>query len=180
MTPTLILVLVMTIAAVAAMYVALRGHHGDLRSIEDIEGNTSPVDLVSFARVTNRRDQDFLRSSLPPRTYRKVQRERVLIAMQYVRCAATNAAILIRIGELQSRTTNAEIQTRAKDLIDECLRLRVICLVALLMLSISFLFPEQDVSLMDLASKYERMSDSLNLLSMSTDPLLASRARSWL
>ena len=180
MTPALALVLLISIAAIAAMYVSLRGHHRELRNIQDIEGSISPVNLASFARITDPRDQDFLRSSLPSKAYRRIQRERILIAIQYVKSAARNAAILIRVGEMQSRVENPEVQARSKALIDECLRLRIICLAAIFMLYVSFLFPEQNVSVMDLIFKYEHMSDSLNLLSMLTDPLLASRVRSWL
>jgi hypothetical protein len=177
----LILILaVLSVATLTAMYLAIRGQHWDLKRIEDMEGITSPVDLTCFSAITDVRDRQFLRSVLPAKVFRRVQRERVRIAIGYVKIAARNAAILMRIGELHSTAASAEIRTRAKALVEESFRLRLVCLAALFMLNVAYVFPEQHISILDLISNYERMSDTFNLLGMSSDPVLASRARSWL
>jgi hypothetical protein len=174
------LVIAIALAAAMAMYLALRGHHRGLTRIEEIEASTSPVNLKCFARITDINEQQFLKSMLPPNAFRRIQRERVLISIQYVRLAARNASVLIRIGEIQSGDSNIEIRERAKKLVEESFQLRLVCLVAIVMLCISFVFPEQNISIFDLIAKYESMSDSLGLLGMATNPLLASRARTWL
>jgi hypothetical protein len=176
---TVILVL-MALAALTGMYLALRGHHRPLAQLEEIEGYTSPIDLKGFSSITDLKDKQFLKSTLTAKVFHRIQRERIQIAIGYVTIAARNAAILIRIGELQSTAATADIRKRAKALVEESFRLRLVCLAALIMLWISFVFPNHDISLLDLISSYERMSDSFNLLGMLTDPVLASRARSWL
>ncbi len=169
-----------SLATLAGMYLAVRGHHRPLTQIWDIEGNTSPLDLKCFSNITDIKDKQFLKSTLPAKAFRRIQRERIRIAIGYVKVAARNAAILIRIGELQSTAATAEIRTRAKILVEESFRLRLVCLAALMMLWISFVLPEQNISILNLISSYERVSDSFNLLGTLSDPILASRARSWL
>lgn len=180
MTLILFFILILAVAATASMYFAARGHHRPLARIEDIERNTSPLDLKCFGRITDAKDQHFLKASLPPMVYRRIQRERTRIAIQYVRLAARNAAVLVSFAEIQSASDSLDIQTKARALAEESFRLRMICLLAIVMLSISLVFPDHDISISDVISKYEHMSDSLGLLSMLTDPLLASRSRTWL
>jgi hypothetical protein len=178
---TFTLILVgLSVIALIAMYLAVRGHHRQLTKIQDIERNAFPVNLKCFSRIIDIKDQQFLRSALPPNKFRRIQRQRILIAIGYVNLAAKNAAILVRIGELQSTDPSAEIRERAKALVEESFRFRLMCLAALLMLGIAYVLPNQHISILNLISKYERMSDSFTLLGMSSDPVLASRARSWL
>lgn len=176
----LVLIVLLACAAAIAMYVGMRGHHRRFEKIEDIEGALSPIDLNSFARLTDIRERRFLKSSLPANVYRRVQRERVLIAIQYVKSAARNAAVIIRVAETQSSDVNLDVRARAKRLTEESFRLRLVCIFAIAMLYISFVFPDHEISILDLISRYESMSDSLSRLSMLSNPLLASRVRMWL
>ncbi|MFZ0802262.1 MAG: hypothetical protein WAN70_08850, partial [Terriglobales bacterium] len=54
--------------------------------VEDIRS----VDLRAFRNLTDPEEEEYLRLNLPPADFRRIQRERLRAAVEYIRCAAFN------------------------------------------------------------------------------------------
>jgi hypothetical protein len=158
-----------------ALYFCARGHCKAVKTLTDLEGRTIPIDLVAFQKLMDPHDRVFLRQSLPKRTYRRIQRKRNLASMSYVRCAAQNAAILIRVGESLRDASDLEVRTNAARLTESAIHLRFLAVAALLKLSVAVLFPDLELSVATLTNRYSRMVESVQLLTRLTTPVLTSR-----
>ena len=86
-------------------------------------------------------DEEFLRTHLPPRQFRSVQRARFLAAVQYVNCVAGNAAVLLRLGESARSSSDAAVVAAGQELVDAALRLRVYSLMVVIKLYFGVVLP---------------------------------------
>lgn len=161
--------------ALVAMYFFARGHCESVKSITDLEGLTTPIDLIAFQRLIDPREREFLRQHLPRKRYRRVQRRRNVASIYYVRCAAQNAALLIRVGESLRDTPDQEVRANAARLTESAIRLRFFAVAAILKLFFAVLFPDLDLSVASLSARYSRMADSVQRLSSLTTPVATSR-----
>src|SRR5260370_5026651 len=101
----LFLILVFSALSTVLLYKAARGHSVRIESSQDIERLTKPVDLVAFRNLTDPAEETFLRSHLPAKAFVRVQRQRMLAAVDYAQRVAWHTAVLIRLGELASAST---------------------------------------------------------------------------
>src|SRR5271168_4481352 len=62
-------------------------------------GATRPIDIEAFRNLTSPAEDEYLRRRLPPAQFRLVRRRRLLAMAAYVHVAASNAAVLVRVGE---------------------------------------------------------------------------------
>ena len=93
---------IVILAAVALALIALDAAHGNAVGIgiaDDLQAFTQPVDLPAFLNLVDPREEQFLRVSLTPQVFRRVQRHRLFAAREYVRRVAKNAAVMVRLGE---------------------------------------------------------------------------------
>ncbi|MGH9670951.1 MAG: hypothetical protein ACRD3A_12675, partial [Terriglobales bacterium] len=124
MITTLILAL-FGLLMMALLLLAVRGQGGVVRSLQELEGRTQPLDLAAFRNLTDPREEEYLRTQLAPADFRAIHRERLRAALGYVRRAAHNASILLRLGEAARRNADPEIARAAGELAEGALKLRM-------------------------------------------------------
>jgi len=114
MTLAFVLVLV-SLTALLLMYAA-RGKTSAIGDLDDLAGRTRPVDIEAFRNLIDPAEEDFLRENLPASEFLAIQKERLYAAMEYVSCAAHNAAVLVRLGEAARLSLDPKIAEAGRQL----------------------------------------------------------------
>lgn len=87
------------IALLIVIYVVIRRYAGP-SSVDDALAEINPVDVEAFENLFAEDDLAFLRATLGPRDFRRIQRMRVAAALQYLRRVAHNASVLARVAHV--------------------------------------------------------------------------------
>ena len=82
-------------------------------NIDELASQLRPIDVDAFRNLIDEREEKFLRERLPTWEFRRIQRRRNLAAVEYIWCAAQNAAILIRLGEAARQNPDPAIAAAA-------------------------------------------------------------------
>jgi hypothetical protein len=151
------------------------GRSCSLNRLEDMAGRTRPVDLEAFRNLVDPGEEDFLRSSLLPRQFRAVQRERMRAALEYVQNATHNAALLLRMGEAAMQNADPRVVQAGRQLIDSALRLRAYALLCAAKLYVRMVFPEARLSYGRLVDNYQHLSALASQLTLMQHPAQAAR-----
>lgn len=122
------------------------------------------VDVEAFRNLVDPDEEEFLRANLPPAEFRRIQRERLRAAVEYVSCAAQNAAILLRLADAGRRSSDAATADAAEKLVNNALRLRLYALHAIPRLYLGMIFPGARISPVRIAESYEQMTRLVVLL----------------
>jgi len=131
------------------------------RALENPAQHLRPVDVAAFRNLIDPEEEEFLRRRLPAADYRKIRRERLRAAVDYVSCAAQNAAILLRLGEAALRSGDAATAEAATNLINQAIQLRIYAFQAIPKLYLGIIFPGWEVSSLPVADSYEQMTGQL-------------------
>lgn len=164
MTVALILVLLGLVALVFLVRLA-RGQRSKTRGEEDLTGRIQPVDIEAFRNLIDPKEERFLRSNLSPAEFRKVQRERLRAAIEYVSCAARNATVLVGIGEAARQSADPAIAEAGEKLVDSAIRLRLFSLQAIAKLYVGMILPGVRLTPVGLAENYEQLTGQVRVLS---------------
>ena len=173
--------MILTFALVLASLVALllmyavRGKTSPVAELDDLVGRTRPVDIDAFRNLVDPVEEDFLRENLPPGEFRAIQRERLRAAVEYVSCAAHNAAILVRLGEAARLSLDPKIVEAGQQLLDTALRLRLNALLATIRLYLGIALPGAHLSAGRLVDNYQHLSSLAGQLVYMQYPARASR-----
>jgi hypothetical protein len=163
--------------AVAVLLVLMRTAH--LRkptpALDALEGYIQRVDLAAFRNLIDPGEEDYLRQQLPANKFRAVQRKRLRAMLQYVRCTADNAAILVRVGEACRRDQNPEVAAAARGLVNNALRLRLHAMLAMAALYGRLVLPGTRVSVGWVTDAYENLTQGLVRLARLQNPAYESR-----
>jgi len=130
----------------------------DVASAGSLAQQLRSIDVNALLNLLDSREEEYLRSRLSSRQFRKVHRERMFAAMEYVWHVAQNARVLARFAEGGMRDANHEVATAAERLWQEAIVLRLSALQMLPYLCYSALFaggrslPDTIVSHYDLAA----------------------------
>ena len=81
-----------------------------------------PVDLAAFRNLMDPCEEEYLRQSLSPATFRAVQRRRLLAAVDYITCVKNNASALLTIGETARLSSDPQVAVAGQQLV-ECARI---------------------------------------------------------
>jgi hypothetical protein len=122
------------------------------------------VDVEAFRNLVDPDEEDFLRTNLAPAEFRRIQRERLRAAVEYVSCAAQNAAVLLRLADAGRRSSDAATAEAAQKLVDNAIRLRLYALHAIPRLYIGMVLPGARISPVRIAERYEQMTRQVVLL----------------
>lgn len=160
---TSVLVIIALLALVFLIQLA-RGHSFTSRPVDDPHRHIRAVDVQAFRNLIDPSEEEFLRANLPAAEFRTVQRARLRAAVEYISCAARNAAILVRVGELARRNPDPAIAEAGEKLVDSAIRLRLFALQATAKLYVGIVFPAARVSAVGLPENYERMTRQVFLL----------------
>ena len=177
-TATLIVPLLLAFLALAAVVFLLRVARGQSSAVGDLEelpDRAQPVDLEAFRNLIDHNEEEYLRAQLPAPEFRRVQRERLRAALEYVGRAAQNAAILVRLGEAARRHLEPEVAQAGQELVDKALRLRLYALLAQVKLRARILMPGAQLSSAPLLDRYQNLTDAAARLGRAQKPSFAGR-----
>ncbi len=174
MTITLML-LALGLLSIAILLRAARGQRFNIREVSQLESRTQPVDLAAFRNLVDGDEDEFLRAQLPAAEFRRLQRQRMLAAAEYVRRTAHNAAVLLNLGESVRREADPEVAERARQLVNSALRLRMNALLALGTLYVRILLPGSHISLIKVIDTYETLTERAVRLTRVQNPAYAAR-----
>jgi hypothetical protein len=163
MTITLILV-VIAFAALGLLIGLTRGRPLATEVLESPAQHIRAVDVEAFRNLIDPDEEEFLRARLPPAEFRGIQRERLRAAVEYVSCAAQNAAILLRLADDGRHSSDPATAEAAQKLVDNALRLRLYALHAIPRLYLGMIFPGARISPVRIADRYEQMTRLVVLL----------------
>ena len=162
------------IAVVLLLWVA-RGQSSTVENLDELPGRTQPVDLAAFRNLIDDAEEEFLRGQLPPKEFRRLQRQRLRAALEYVKRAAQNAAILVRLGEAARRSRDPEVAQAGQELVNNALRLRLYALLAEGKLRARILLPGARLSSAPLLDRYQHLTDAVARLSRAQKPSFTGR-----
>ncbi len=153
----LIFVLIGFLALASILYLA-KGHHATGGNLDELASQLRPIDVDAFRNLIDEREEGYLRERLSAGEFRSVHRERMLAAAEYIRCAAQNAAVLIRLGEAAKQDSDPAISVAAGKLVDNALRLRLYAFQAIPRLYLGILFPHTGLRPYLIAETYDVMT----------------------
>jgi hypothetical protein len=139
------------------------------------------VDLESLKELLNLADEGYLRLNLSPAEFRKEQRHRIAVALEYYGRMAHNSRLVQQWSNTEMRksamTRNREVARASRELNDFCIEFRVHALMtrmrlhawlfrikALPFISIPFLAQARRIDSFDLVYSYERIKQEAEKL----------------
>jgi len=160
---TLILVLVAFLALGFLIRIA-KGRAASSRVLENPAKHIRAVDVEAFRNLVDPEEEEFLRKNLSPVEFRRIQRERLRAAVEYVSCAAQNAAILLRVADAGRRSADPATAQAAEKLVDNAIRLRLYASLAIPRLYLGMILPGAHIAPVRIAESYEQMTRLFVLL----------------
>ncbi|MBA3915755.1 MAG: hypothetical protein H0X25_18260 [Acidobacteriales bacterium] len=170
-----LLLIVLSILSLVWLLRFARGRASAIIKSEELDGRTRPVDLEAFRNLVDPDEERFLRSRLSGSDFRRVQRERLRAAVEYISGAAENAAVLLRLGEAAAAHPDPNIAAAGAQLIDNALRLRLYALFAVSKLYVRIVIPGANLSPGSLADQYQNLSGIAGRLAVLQNPVRVSR-----
>ena len=152
--------LIIVIGAVLSLFLVweiLRSGMPEIRSLDDWERKKHEVDLVALRILLEPSEERFLRESLSPVHFRRLQRACCRVALRVLERLEDNAAMLIKLGHLAQVGANPALAKEADELISRALRLRVNLLFVQAYLWLKWFFPRWMLSVPALEMPYEEL-----------------------
>jgi len=169
----MILPAVIIVAGLVALVLILglgNGHGRSGGNLDELAALLRPIDVEAFRNLIDEREQEYLRARLPLKEFRSIHRERMLAAVEYVRCAAQNAAILTQLGEAARQNSDPAVSVAAEKLVNNALRLRLYAFQAVPRLYLSMLLPDTSLAPHFIAEAYDTMSRQVVMLGCLRHP----------
>ncbi|MGH9517573.1 MAG: hypothetical protein ACRD3P_18035 [Terriglobales bacterium] len=160
-----IIFIVLGLLALALIIYLAKGHLSKGGDLEKLAIQLHPVDVSAFCNLISANEQQYLREHLPPREFRSIHRERMGAAVEYVRCAAHNASILMRLGDAARQHSDLAVREAGEKLLESALRLRLYAIQVIPRLYLSMAFPNARPTPDVLADSYDNMSRQVVTLS---------------
>ncbi len=151
---TAIILVAIALIFIGFVLVSVRGTTTAKGTLDDIGTATGPVDLRAFQNLTDPKEDEFLRSRLPAREFRRVQRLRLRAAVEYVQRTANNAAVLLRIAE-SMRQQDPAVAEISREIVNAALRLRMNAMLVLAVLYFRICFPSVTAPVERIAERYD-------------------------
>jgi len=172
------LAIVLVIAAATALGIIL---HLAVKQRLQAQGNSAlaatirPIDVEAFRNLINPAEDDYLRRRLPPAQFRRVRRERLRAMAAYVQVAATNAAVLVRVGEAALASGDVRCAEAAQQLVNDALLLRRNTTLAWARIYLALAWPPSEFAAVRVVDRYEQVSGSAMLLGRLQNPAAVVR-----
>lgn len=163
MTMTIILVLIALLALICLLWLA-KGRTVNADVLQNPAQHMRAVDVEAFRNLVDPDEEEFLRANLSAPQFRRIQRERLRAAVEYVSCAAQNAAILLRVADAGRRSSDTATAEAAEKLVDNAIRLRLYASLAIPRLYLGMILPGAHISPVRIAESYEQMTRLVVLL----------------
>ena len=140
------------------------------RPAGDLVAQLRPIDIDAFRNLTSEREHEYLRARLPAREFRRIHRERMLAALEYVRAAAGNAAILVKLAQAAREAEDPAIVTTAERLLENAIHLRLYALRTIPQLYVSMVLPDRPAGSGQFAEDYDLMKSQMVVLGCLQSP----------
>lgn len=129
------------------------------RSDEDLSQQVRSVDVEAFRNLTDPAEEQYLRDRLSAARFRKIQRERLRAAIDYVGGVSHNADVLLSMAQVARRNSDAQIAETGRVLVDEALRLRLYSLLTLSKLWFRLAFPDTTFQSSGIVDRYQHITE---------------------
>jgi hypothetical protein len=172
------LAIVLVVAAVLALGIILRlavTRSLQARENAGLAATIRPIDIEAFRNLINPAEDDYLRCRLPPHQFRLVRRERLRAMAAYVQVAASNAAVLVRVGESALASGDPRVLRAAQEVVNDALLLRRNSTVALARIYLALAWPNSGFAAVRVVDRYEQLSGAAMLLGRLQNPTVPVR-----
>jgi hypothetical protein len=172
------LAIVIVIAAALALGIILRlavSQSLQVKKSTNQAASIRPIDIQAFRNLINPAEDEYLRFRLPANQFRRVRRERLRAMAAYVQVAASNAAVLMRMGEVALATGDTRVSGAAQKLVNDALLMRRNTTVALVRIYLALAWPNSGFAAVRVAERYEQLSGAAMLLGRLQNPRVPVR-----
>ena len=172
------LAIVLVIAAVVALGVILRlavTRSLQARENSGLAATIRPIDIEAFRNLINPAEDDYLRRRLPRAQFRLVRRERLRAMAAYLQIAASNAAVLVRVGEGALASGDPRVAGAAQEVVNDALLLRRNTTVALARIYLALAWPNSGFAAVRVVDRYEQLNGAAMLLGRLQNPTVPVR-----
>jgi hypothetical protein len=159
-----IFIVVFSAIALIGFFLLVRGHLFRGRSLEELAAGLQPIDINAFRNLIDNREEQFLWENLPSSEFRRIHRERMRAAIDYIRAASQNAGILVRLAQSAKEASDPEVVTAAENLLENAIRLRLYALQTIPRLYWSMLLPGVVLTGGRFADDYDTMKRQMTVL----------------
>ena len=121
------------------------------------EEEVHPVDIEAFRNLIDPNEEEYLRARLKPAEFRRIQRQRLAAAVEYIHGASKNAGILLRMADAARQSGDPAVMKSAEKLVEQATQLRLYAYQTVPRLYFAMAFPGWRVSPMQVAEGYEEM-----------------------
>lgn len=128
------------------------------RILENPAEHIRSVDIEAFRNLIDPAEEEFLRHRLPSAEFRKIQRERLRAAVEYICCASQNAAILLHLVQRARSSPDPATAAAAEKLANHAIRLRLYASQAIPLLYVGIIFPGWRPSSLRVVESYEQVT----------------------
>jgi len=153
-----------------ALWLAFRLKGIPVKDVSELENSAHRVDLSAFRNLVDLGEETFLRENLDAGEFRRIQRQRMRAAAEYVRRTAQNASAVLSLGEAVRLQSDPEAAEAGRKLLDCAATLRLKATLALMMLNLRIVFPGMRLSLGQVIDGYERFSSAAQRLTQLQGP----------
>jgi hypothetical protein len=173
MTTPFIFVLIACVSLLLIIYL-FRGQRQQGGDLDELAAQLRPIDVNAFRNLIDEREEQFLRERLPTAVFRRIHRERMFAAAEYVRGAARNTGILIRLAEAAKNDSDPAVSAAAEKLLDNALGLRLYAFQVVPRLYISGLVPSISHAPYSVAERYDLATRQMTMLRRLRQPARVS------
>ena len=174
------LVAIVAVIAILFLYWNFRHERILVRNLEDLAGQTQPVDFAAFSNLLDASQKQFLKERLSSSDYRQLRRARLLATLDYVKRLSHNAQVLMRLGEAARSSSEPEVAKAAHALVNNALRMRLLAMSVTVKLYGELLVPQFSAELEPVADRYRQLTDAAGLLARLQQPAFAGRVAALL
>ena len=172
------LAIILVVAAAVALGIILRlavTRSSQARENLGLVATIHPIDIEAFRNLINPAEDDYLRRRLPPSQFRVVRRERLRAMAAYVQVAASNATVLVRVGQGALASNDPRVLRVAQQVVNDALLLRRNTTVALARIYLAVAWPNSDFAAVRVVDRYEELSGAAMLLGRLQNPAVPVR-----
>ncbi|HET9182656.1 MAG TPA: hypothetical protein VFP59_11020 [Candidatus Angelobacter sp.] len=150
-----LIVIALALGAIGLLFVAVRARKK--RATQTVR----PIDLKAFRTLMDREDEFFLKQRLPRSQFARLKRQRIAVTMRYVGRIASNASLVMGLGEAARTSSDLEVARTAAQILELASQLRLQCLLALGKLSLEFAVPSLQLTPAVLAPEYQKLRENV-------------------
>jgi hypothetical protein len=172
------LAIIIVVAAALALGIILRlavSQGLQAKRSTNLAVSIRPIDIEAFRNLINPAEDEYLRRHLPANRFRGVRRERLRAMAAYVHVAASNAAMLVRVGEAALASGDGRIAGAAQQLVNDALLLRRNTTVALARIYLALAWPNSGFAAVRVVERYEQLNGAAMLLGRLQNPAVPVR-----